>query len=49
MEFLRHPPKEFVHPKWVNKYGDKVITFGGHRAACGMVITDISPYNLLFF
>lgn len=24
MEFLRHPPKEFVHPKWINKYGDKV-------------------------
>ena len=24
MEFLRHPPKEFVHPVWINKYGDRV-------------------------
>jgi hypothetical protein len=24
MEFLRHPPKEFVYPEWVNKYGDRV-------------------------
>lgn len=24
MEFLRHPPKEFVHPEWVNKYGDRI-------------------------
>ena len=22
MEFLRHPPKEFVYPHWINKYGD---------------------------
>lgn len=26
-----------------DKYGDKVVSFGGHRAACGMIITDISP------
>ena len=24
MEFLRHPPKEFVYPRWINKYGDLV-------------------------
>ena len=24
MEFLRHPPKEFVYPHWINKYGDIV-------------------------
>ena len=24
MDFLRHPPKEFVYPEWINEYGDRV-------------------------
>jgi hypothetical protein len=39
MEFLRHPPKEFVHPEWVNKYGDRIRE--GKR-----FVYDLSTYKI---